>query len=95
MVSFDARKRTWTLISTGSAVGAGILTRNLLKAGWRSVRHDDPPLNPALPNIRWSDALAWAFACGAAIGVARLLARHGAASGWRRVMNSPPPGLGG
>ena len=92
---YDSRKRMWTLVSTGLAIGAGLLTRSALKATWRMTRHDDPPLNPAMPDIRWSDAIAWSIACGAAVGVARVVARGGAAMGWRRVMNSPPPGLGG
>jgi hypothetical protein len=65
-----------SLIVTGAAVAAGVLTNRLLKAAWRQSRGEDPPINPAAAEVSWTDALIWGASVGAAIGVSRVLARR-------------------
>lgn len=81
----------WMVIGAASAALAGIAVRSALKAGWQLWRDEDPPNNPAAPDVSWKDALAWAGATGAAVAVARVLARRGAVVGWRRVTGRYPP----
>ena len=76
---------------TGAASGG--LTRTALKKGWVKWRGTDPPTNPAALGTKWSEALAWAAACGVAIAIARLVAQRGAAEAWKKATGSYPKGL--
>ncbi|MBW3543592.1 MAG: DUF4235 domain-containing protein [Planctomycetes bacterium] len=80
----------WKALGTGAAVMAGVGARSALKAGWTAVTDDDPPLNPADSDTAWSQALMWTVAAGVTVGLARLLARRGAAEGWRAWTGSYP-----
>lgn len=81
----------WNLVVGVSTVAAGLAVRSLMKAGWRRFHGDEPPTNPADPDIEWRDALVWAGASAAAVAVSRVLARRAAAGGWRRVTGNFPP----
>ncbi len=83
----------WKGAGTLSGVAAGGLTRTALKKGWQGWKGSDPPTNPASPSTKWSEALAWAVACGVAIAVARLVAQRAAAEVWRKATGSYPEGL--
>lgn len=84
----------WMIIATAAAVGAGILTRAGLKGAYRLTHQgNDPPQNPSDPDADWGETLLFMGLTGAAVGVARLLARQGAAKGWRRVTGSYPQRL--
>lgn len=83
--------KTWNLVNTAAAIGAALVTRKLLSTGWRRVRGEDPPKNPAASSVGWGDALAWTAATGVAVGVARLLARRGTAAGWKKATGDQPP----
>jgi hypothetical protein len=77
----------------GSAVLAGVAARKVLTAAWRKGTGDDPPANPESPDTTWIEAVTWALASGAAIGVARMLAARKAAEYYRRSAGHLPPGL--
>ena len=86
-------ERTWDLVALGSSVLAGIAIRQALQEGWKLLKRDDPPMNPAARSVGWPDALVWTLAMGAAVGVGRMLAERGAAAGWRKVRGRYPKGL--
>lgn len=86
-------EKTWEAVALASATAAAVLTRRLLKSGWSSLRGDEPPTNPAARSVTWGDALAWTVATGVTVGIARLLAQRGAASGWKKVQGRYPEGL--
>lgn len=73
-----------SLLISASAIGAGLLTRKVLTKAWTRVRGSKPPVNPAAPGVNWSDALIWAAAVGATIGVARVISRRTATQAARR-----------
>jgi hypothetical protein len=77
----------------GSAILAGIAARKVLTAAWRKGTGDDPPANPESPDTTWAQAVAWALASGAAIGLARMLATRKAAEYYRKSSGHLPPGL--
>lgn len=92
-VSTRAEETSWKLLGTGSAIIAGIIVRKLVYAVWRALRHTEPPANPADRGTSWPEAVAFALATGAGIGVGRMVAARGAAAGWERATGSLPPGL--
>jgi hypothetical protein len=83
----------WKGAGALSGAASGGLTRTVLKKGWQQWKGSDPPTNPASPSTKWSEALAWAVACGVAIAVARLVAQRGAAEAWKAATGSYPEGL--
>ncbi|MFN2433111.1 MAG: DUF4235 domain-containing protein [Gemmatimonadota bacterium] len=82
---------TWKLVSTGAAAMTGLAMRRGLSAGWRGVRREDPPRDPSASDVSWPSALAWGVAVGAVAGVARVIGRRGAATGWERATGGKPP----
>ena len=88
-----SRETQWKLLATGAAIIAGVTARSALRAGWRNWKHEEPTFNPASHETAWSDAVIWAVATGAAVGLARLVARRGAAAGWQRIRGTLPPGV--
>jgi hypothetical protein len=84
-------KKTWALVSGGAAALAGLAARRVAVAGWRRVRHQEPPRHPQATSTSWAEAIAWTALVAAAVGVARLVARRGATAGWKRVTGHTPP----
>ena len=83
----------WRLFGGLSAVLAGLAVRKVMVKGWQKATGDAPPANPAAPGTNWSQALGWAVASGAAMGVARMLATRKAADYYRRSTGHLPPGM--
>lgn len=86
-----AKSAAWSLLGTGTALLAGVLTRRVVRAGWEKSRGDAPPEDPAAESDGWKRALAWGVVSGAAVGVARVLGRSSAARGWRRLAGGEEP----
>jgi hypothetical protein len=78
-------------LTTGAAFLAERATRTALIGGWRLARGEDPPRNPERLDVGWGEALAWTAAMGIAMATAGLLARRGAAVGWKRYVRRPIP----
>lgn len=87
-LSEDAK---WALFTAGAAAAAAWAMRNGLRMGWRALRGEDPPDNPAAFDVDWRDAVVWTAASATAAGVARLMARRGSATLWKRLTGSRPP----
>lgn len=81
----------WMIVSTVAAASAAFVVRNSLELGWKVVRGEDPPKNPASYDVKWGDAIAWTISVGVCMGLARLLAERGAATGWKHYKGKLPP----
>ena len=75
-----------------SMLGA-IVARKLLTVAWKLASGKEPPANPEHPAVTWPEAVSWAVASGAVVGVARLAAQKKVAASWHRSTGSLPPGL--
>ncbi|GAB7193154.1 hypothetical protein NUM3379_38630 [Kineococcus sp. NUM-3379] len=84
----------WKLLGTGAAVGAGALANAVTKRGWKLATGTNPPDNPEDPDVGWKEAVLWALASGAVIGIARLIAERQAAAYYRKAVGARPPGMG-
>lgn len=92
-MSWMDEERTWQMVAVGSAALAGIGARQLMNSGWKLVRRNEPPENPAARSVDWSEAIAWTVVTGVVVGLMRLVAERGAATGWRHVKGHYPKGL--
>ena len=77
-------------VTTGVVLLAEHATRLAVTNGWRLVRGEDPPRNPERLDVTWKDAITWTMATGIAMSAAGLLARRGAALGWKRYVGRIP-----
>lgn len=81
----DDQDSTYRALSTTAAIGAGIVTRSLLKRVWTDTTGEQPPNDPSDPSVAWSEALTWAAAAGVAVGVGRVVGRRLAAGAYQKV----------
>jgi hypothetical protein len=80
------------LSGVGAAATAAV-ARKVLTSGWRKATGNEPPADPANPDVRWREAAGWAAASAAVVAVARLLAQRRVAATWRRASGVLPPGM--
>jgi Protein of unknown function (DUF4235) len=83
----------WRVLGGISAVLAGIAARKVLVTGWRASTGANPPANPAAPGTRWREAIPYALASGAVMGLARMVATRKAASYYAKSTGHLPPGM--
>jgi hypothetical protein len=83
----------WKILGTGAAIGAGILAKKLATTAWKLGTGNEPPVNPEDPEVTWKEAVGWAVASGAVVGVARLIATRKAAAYYRKSTGHEPKGL--
>jgi len=83
----------WKILGAGAGIGAATMTRKLVTSGWAAATGKPPPENPEDPEVSWPEAVGWAVASGAAIGVARLLATRKAAEYYAKSAGHPPKAL--
>lgn len=85
--------KTWKVFGTVSAISAGIAVKKLLEISWKAATGHAPPSNPEHPDVEWHEAVMFAIASGAAIGLARMLTARKAAEYYRRSTGHLPAGL--
>jgi hypothetical protein len=83
----------WKLMGLLSAVLAGVAARKVLSTAWVKGTGHQPPNNPESPTTTWQEAVAWAAASGALVGLARMLATRKAADYYRKSTGHLPKGL--
>jgi hypothetical protein len=83
----------WKILGGASAVLAGIAARKVLTKGWTAATGDAPPANPAAPGTQWKEAVPFALASGALMGLARMLATRKAAGYYAKSTGHLPPGM--
>ena len=83
----------WKVLGTSAAVGAAVLAKKLVTTGWVAATGKEPPANPEDPEVSWPEAIGWAVASGAVVGLARLLAMRKAASYYAKSAGHPPKSL--
>ncbi len=84
------KHQMWKALAMVASVGAAVAARNATAAVWRNRTGHEPPTNPADPATGWGEAVAWTLVTGALVGVARLVARRGAARVWEKVEGELP-----
>lgn len=89
----DKPSKAWKIFGTVSAIAAGVATKKMLEVAWKTATGHAPPENPEHPDVQWWEAVSFAVASGAAIGVARMLAARKAAEYYRRSTGRLPAGM--
>ena len=89
-LNLDERQQWRMVAAAASAVAAPIAERAVV-AAWRAFTDEDPPTDPAGPDVSWGRALAWTAGTAVVMAVVQLAARRGAALAWERVTGERPP----
>lgn len=85
-------RRRWTTVAAAAGALAAPAAERLVATVWRLATDEDPPADPAGPDVDWSRAIAWTVASAVTIALLQLVARRGAALGWKQVTGHRPPG---
>ncbi len=85
-------KLGWKLTALAFTLPLGYVARRAVAAGWRAVRHDEPPITGDERDSGWGETLAWAALSGVALAAAELIAYRTAAATWRSITGGEPPG---
>ncbi len=85
--------KVWTIFSLGASLTGAAFAKKALNASWKAATRRQPPENPADPDVALREAMAWAVASGAFVGVVRMLAQRRAASYYHRSTGHLPPDL--
>ncbi|MDQ4008552.1 MAG: DUF4235 domain-containing protein [Actinomycetota bacterium] len=85
--------KAFKIFGTVSAISAGVATKKLLEIAWKTATGKAPPANPEHPDVQWYEAVSFAIASGAAIGVARMLTARKAAEYYRKSTGHLPAGM--
>jgi hypothetical protein len=91
-MSEDSSK-VWSIMSLVSALGAAAFARKALDKSWRAATGKKPPENPADPDVRIGEAVAWAATTGALVALVKMLAQRRAAGYYAKSTGHLPPGL--
>lgn len=84
-------RRTWAVVGLTAAAGAAVATRWALRKGWTAAFAEEPPDNPASPEVGWRSALAWAAVSGMVVEGARVIAKRLAVEAYEAVAGRSPP----
>jgi hypothetical protein len=85
------RRQQWTALAVAASAAAAPIAERAVTAAWRLATEEDPPADPAGPDVDWGRAVAWTVASAVALAVVQLAARRGAALVWERATGEPPP----
>jgi hypothetical protein len=89
----DSGKTGYKLMALVASIFGAMLARKALTLTWKTVSGKEPPANPEHPEVTWAEAMSWAIASGAVVGVARMVAQKRVAASWHRSTGSLPPGM--
>ncbi|MEP6729289.1 MAG: DUF4235 domain-containing protein [bacterium] len=89
------KRLEWGLFAAAAGRVAEPIAERAVLAAWRFAAGEDPPEDPAAPDVDWGRAIAWAMTAAAALAVAQVIARRGAAFAWERTTGRRPPPRGG
>lgn len=84
----------WKLVGPAAGIFATAVASRVTKKAWVTVTKSPPPDNPEDPDVAWKEAVVWALASGAVIGLTRLIVERQAAVWYRKSFGELPPGLG-
>lgn len=83
----------WKIMGTAGAVAAAAMADRALHVVWHAATGNKPPTIPEDPQTNWTEALVWAAASGAVIGLARLVATRQAAAYYMRSTGELPKAM--
>ena len=91
--STTGSSKIWTIFSLAAAILGATFARKTLTAAWQKATGNNPPANPADPDVNLWEAVMWAAISGTVVQLARMLATRRAANYYAKSTGHLPPGL--
>ena len=85
-----AKRQQWMLFAAAASATAAPVAERIVAATWRYVSGEDPPDDPAGPDVDWGRAIAWTATAAVIVAVAQVVARRGAALAWEHMTGETP-----
>lgn len=85
-----SRNKQYQAFNKLSTIAMAVVTRNLIKKGWKSITKNDPPENPSDPSVPWREALIWGAATGLSVGISKVAMRRFADFSWKKFKGPKP-----
>ena len=89
----QVKKYAWKITITFLSVMTATLIKKALSKGWTSLKHREPPKNPASRQTPWNDAILYAIVTGILSSIGKLLVRRLAYGGWETTLGESPDEL--
>ncbi|MEO7456774.1 MAG: DUF4235 domain-containing protein [Gemmatimonadaceae bacterium] len=86
-----AKRQKWVLFAAASTAMAAPMADRVAASAWRLMAGEEPPEDPAGPEVDWGRAIAWTATAALVVAVAQVVARRGAAVAWHRFTGERPP----
>lgn len=86
----EAGKTGYKFLAMIASLLGALVARKLLTTAWKLASGKEPPENPAHPTVTWPEAVSWAIASGATVGLARLIAQKKVADSFHKAGSDTP-----
>jgi hypothetical protein len=86
----DAGSTGYKLLAMLASLVGALIARKALTATWKIASGKEPPQNPAHPTVTWPEAVSWAVASGAVVGLARMIAQKKVADSFHKAGSNTP-----
>jgi len=86
-----AQRQKWVLFAAATTAVAAPMAERIAASAWRMLAGEEPPEDPAGPEVDWGRAIAWTATAALVVAVAQVVARRGAAVAWERMTGERPP----
>jgi hypothetical protein len=90
MADDDAGSTGYKILAMIASLLGALIARKLLTTTWKLASGKEPPENPAHPTVTWPEAVSWAVASGATVGLARLIAQKKVADSFHKAGSDTP-----
>lgn len=90
MADDETGKTGYKIVAAIASLLGALVARRALTTAWKLASGKEPPENPAHPTVTWPEAVSWAVASGAVIGLARLIAQKKVADSFHRSAHDTP-----
>jgi hypothetical protein len=86
----EAGKTGYKVLAMLASLIGAVFARKVLTVVWKLASGKEPPEDPAHPTVTWPEAVSWAVASGAVVGVAKLVAQKKVADSFSRAAGDTP-----
>ncbi len=85
------QRQKWVLFAAATTAVAAPFAERAAASAWKLISGEEPPEDPAGPEVDWGRAIAWTATAALVVAVTQVVARRGAALAWERMTGARPP----
>ena len=86
-----SNRQKWVLFAAAATAVAAPVAERAAASAWQLISGEEPPEDPAGPEVDWGRAIAWTATAALVVAVTQVIARRGAALAWEQFTGERPP----